>query len=141
MALPLTRYSSSLWEPTNTTSAPAAIIALQEDASKLPPNDIATIIEPTLSKRVRSIAFIMAILSDMLTGACVSVMASSISIPHPTMTSWNTGSMLALAYWKWPLSVSIPPRSIRPVHLSMTFPAESSSSLIISQQEVLLSSQ
>ena len=86
-------------------------------------------------------AFIMAILSDMLMGASVSVIASSISIPHPTIMSWKAVSMPARAYWKWPLSVSIPPRSIRPVHLSTGFPAESRSSLIISQHEVLLSSQ
>ena len=141
VALALRRKFSSLWEPTKTTSAPAAMMALQEEASKLPPNDMATIISPTRSNLVRSIAFIMAILSDMLTGAWVSSIASSISMPHLLMMSANAGSIAGLANWKWPLSVSMPPRSISPMSLVMGIPAASMSSFIISQQEVLVSSQ
>ena len=57
------------------------------------------------------------------------------------MMSAKAGSMEGLANWKCPLSVSMPPRSIRPMSLVMTMPAESISSLTISQQEVLVSSQ
>ena len=100
VALALRRKFSSLWDPTKTTSAPAAMIALQDDASKLPPKEMATIISPTRSNLVRSMAFSMAILSDMLTGASVSAMASSISIPHLTMMSENAVSRAGLANWK-----------------------------------------
>ena len=62
-------------------------------------------------------------------------------MPHLTMMSENTGSMLGLANWKCPLSVSIPPRSISPMSLSISRPAASMSSLTISQQDVRVSSQ
>ena len=141
MALALRRKHSSLWEPTNTTSAPAAMIARHDDASKLPPKDMATIISPTLSNLVRSIAFIMAIFSDMLTGALVRSMASSMSMEQRTIRSWKLESMDGLAYWKWPLSVSIPPRSISALSRPIPMPARSMMSFTISQHEVLESSQ
>ena len=141
VALPLRRNISSLWEPTNTTSAPAAIMALQDDASKLPPNDIATIISPTRSNLVRSMAFIMAILSDMLTGARTRSMASSMSIEHRSIRSEKHLISAGRANWKCPLSVSMPPISISATFLSILLPAKSMSSLTISQHDVRESSQ
>ena len=44
VARPLILNSSSLWDPTNATSAPDASRALQDDASKLPAAEVATII-------------------------------------------------------------------------------------------------
>ena len=62
-------------------------------------------------------------------------------MPHLTMMSENSGSMAGLAYWKCPLSVSIPPSSMSPTSLRISTPAASMICFTISQQEVLVSSQ
>ena len=82
----------------------------------------------------------MAILSEMLTSASTRPMASSISMPCLSIRSANASSIGGLANWKWPLSVSMPPSSMRAASLGIGTPARSMISLTISQQEVLDSS-
>ena len=77
----------------------------------------------------------------MLTPACTKPMASSMAMPCIDMSSENAFSSFALANWKCPLSVSIPPMSISATSLGISIPAVSMRSLTISQQDERPSSQ
>ena len=83
----------------------------------------------------------MAIFSDMLAWERVRSRASSMSIRHLVMRSAKDTMSPALANWKCPLSVIIPPMSIRAMSRVISFPEASMRSLIISQHDVLPSSQ